>query len=91
MGRIKEMMAYLNSTAKDWSSGSAFFSAFDLKKATKITLFEKFCLAFIKKKYQVNEMENNTFVYKVFRGKIYILNHFMHPPKQMKHISNHYK
>jgi len=63
-------------------SGSAFFSAFDLKKATKITLFEKFCLAFIKKKYQVDEVENNTLVYKIFRGKIYILNHFMHPPKQ---------
>ena len=62
-------------------SGSAFFTQFDLKKATKMTIFEKICLWFIKPKIQVDEIENNTLVYKIFRGKVYIINHFINPPK----------
>lgn len=57
-----------------------FFSKRMLKKATKISFFEKFCLWFIKPKYIVNKIEGNTLVFKDFRGKRYILNHFYNPP-----------
>jgi hypothetical protein len=60
---------------------SKFYYAFDLKKATKITMFEKICLLFLKPKIQVDELENNTLVYKIFRGKMYIINHLINPPK----------
>jgi len=52
---------------------NAFISAFDLKKATKITMFEKICLWFIKPKTQVDQIEKITMQYKIFRGRIYIL------------------
>ena len=59
-----------------------FFSAFDFKKVTKITLFEKFCLWFVKAKYQIDEVENYTLIYKIFRGKMYVLGHWINQPKQ---------
>lgn len=67
---------------KPLADSGVFFSAFDLKKLTKITPLEKLCLAFIKKKYEFDEVENTVLVYKVFKGKVYILNHFKLPPRQ---------
>lgn len=61
-------------------TGSNFFSDSDLKKATKITLFEKMCLWFIKPKYAVSKIENHTLKYKMFRGKMYIIDHWINPP-----------
>ena len=63
-------------------TGGHFFSAFDLKKATKTTLFERFLLWFVKPKYEVDHLENHTLKYKVLNGKIYILAHWINPPKQ---------
>lgn len=60
---------------KEW------ISSFDLTKATHITPFEKFCLWFINRKYQVDEQEGSTLVYKIFRGKVYILDEWINPPK----------
>ena len=51
-----------------------------LEKATKISFFEKICLWFIKPKSIVNRTEGHTLIYKDFRGKRFILNHFHHPP-----------
>lgn len=62
-------------------SRGAFFSAFNLKKATKMTFFEKIFLFFIKPKFEVDEVQRTTLKYKIFRGKIYILDHFINPPK----------
>lgn len=61
--------------------GGNFFKSFDLKKATNITIFERFCLMFVKEKYSYDEIDNTTLVYKTFKGKMYILNHFINPPK----------
>lgn len=44
-----------------------------LRKATEISWFQKFCLFFIKPIVQVDEVERTRLVYKIFRGKIYIL------------------
>ena len=60
--------------------GSAFFSAKDLQKATKTSVFEKFCLLFVKPKYQVDKLEWHTLKYKIFRGKIYVLEHWINLP-----------
>lgn len=62
-------------------SGGAIFSVSDLKKATKLTLFEKICLCFVKPKYQIDEVENHTLKYKIFRGKMYVLGHWINAPK----------
>ena len=61
--------------------GSPIFNKACFNKATKITMFEKFCLWFINPKYQVDEIENNTLKYKIFRGKMYVLNYWINPPK----------
>ena len=61
--------------------GSAIFTYADLKKATTIKWFEKIALWFIQKQYQVEEIEGHTLVYKTWRGKIYVLNHWINPPK----------
>lgn len=44
-----------------------------LRKATEISWFQKFCLFFIEPIVQVDEVERTKLVYKIFRGKIYIL------------------
>jgi hypothetical protein len=62
-------------------SNRAIFSAYDLAKATKLTLLEKIALRFIKRKYFVDKIESSTIVYKMWRGKTYILDHFNNPPK----------
>lgn len=64
--------------------GDRFVTYADLKKATKINLFEKFCLWFIKPTYEVNVNEGSTLVYKIFRGKTYILDHFITPQNVYK-------
>jgi hypothetical protein len=62
-------------------SGGAIFSVSDLKKATKLTMFEKICLWFVSPKYQVDEFKNSTLKYKTFRGKMYVLAIWINPPK----------
>ncbi len=62
-------------------SNRAIFSAYDLAKATKLTLLEKIILLFIKRKYFVDKVESSTIVYKMWRGKTYILDHFNNSPK----------
>jgi hypothetical protein len=62
-------------------SNRAIFSAYDLEKATKLTLLEKIVLPFIKRKYFVDDIECSMIVYKMWRGKIYILDHYNNPPK----------
>jgi hypothetical protein len=59
----------------------SFYYRFSLKKATKITLFEKFCLWFIQPQYTHDDPWGTILVWKKFRGKTYILNHFIAPPK----------
>lgn len=62
-------------------SNRALFSAYDLAKATKLTLIEKIVLFFIKRKYFTDNIESSTIEYKVWRGKTYILKHYSNPPK----------
>lgn len=57
-----------------------FFLIKQLQKATKTTLFEKICLHFIKPKYKVDKKEGTTLKYKIFRKKIYVLEHWITPP-----------
>jgi hypothetical protein len=52
-----------------------------IEKTTQTTMWEKFCLQFIKKQFIVDEIEGTTLVYKKFNGKLYILQHFVNPPK----------
>ena len=57
-----------------------FFTISDLKQATKLTSFERFCLWFIKEQYEVNDIEGHTLLYKEFRSKTYIISHFINLP-----------
>lgn len=52
----------------------------DLQALSKITLWEKFCLLFVKK--IVVKDEYTTLVYKKKFGKMYILENFQNPPNQ---------
>lgn len=58
-----------------------FFSISDLKKATTTSLFERFCLWFIDEQNTVNEEEGHTMIYKMFKGKMYIIHHWINPPR----------
>ena len=62
-------------------SNRAIFSAYDLAKATRLTLLEKIVLPFIKRKHFVDKIESSTIVYKMWKGKMYILDHYNNPPK----------
>jgi len=70
------------------------FSITDLEKVTGINWFEKICLWFVKPKYKTNDIEGNTLKYKIFRGKMYVLAHWLNPPQQwncrcqINHISH---
>jgi len=57
-----------------------FFTAFNLKKATKLNKFEEICLFFIKSHFQIDEIEGHVLKYKIFRKKIYIIDHWLNPP-----------
>lgn len=59
---------------------SDIFPVNALKKATKITLLEKFALLFCKKKISTDKPEFTILVYKLFRGKLYVLEHYYNPP-----------
>lgn len=60
---------------------SAFFTQKDLLKKTKTTFIEKLILYFINKRYKIDEVQNNILIYKKHRGKIYVIDHFITPPK----------
>ena len=62
-------------------SNRAIFSAYDLAKATRLTLLEKIVLPFIKRKHFVDKIESSTIVYKMWKGKMYILEHYNNLPK----------
>lgn len=52
-------------------------SKFDIEKHAKSSLLIKLCLLFIKKKYTTDRIEKITTVYKIFRGKLYILDQYI--------------
>lgn len=58
----------------------AMFSNDDIKKITKISLIEKFVLLFLKQQYYLDKEGFSTIVYKIWRGKTYIIRHVMHGP-----------
>ena len=62
-------------------SNRAIFSAYDLAKATRLTLLEKIVLPFLKSQHFVDKFESSTIVYKMWKGKMYILDHYNNPPK----------
>lgn len=54
----------------------------DIQKAMKITLWERFCLMFIKKKRV--DTEKIISHYKTFRGKFYLLDFALKTPQKNK-------
>lgn len=53
-----------------------------VKNTVFISFFEWFCLLFIKsKRIKVFAAGDGVVIYKVFRNKLYVINHFMTPPE----------
>lgn len=62
-------------------SHKPFFSQEVLKRATKLTWFEKVALKFIKPTYVKDDFECTVTVFKTFRGKLYLINQYSIPPQ----------
>jgi len=62
--------------SKTVNIGMDFFIQRVKNKATKISMFEKICLLFVKAKFQVDPYEQITIVYKVFNKRLFIINQF---------------
>lgn len=52
----------------------------DFRAKTKITFAEKVALIFIEKQVRYDPIENSTLVYKIYKGKVYVLDFFVNPP-----------
>ena len=50
-----------------------YYFIFRKKKHTKISLLMKFVLLFVKKRYQIDQCEGNTMVYKYFMGSFFVI------------------
>jgi len=55
---------------------NALFDTQGLQIASKLTWFEKIVLKFIKKQYFTDKLKSSTIIYKTWKRKLYIIEHF---------------